>query len=144
MPWQKPVPRAVKIPVIYKVTPQCVNQAAVSTAVKEGGCAAITANNALYGTFIDHETGTFYGGPYAVGGLIGRSWQLFSLAKLLETTATIKGFPVIGVGGIFTWDDCVRYLMAGAGLTGPLLGGIQPGYRSSEGCHRGPRRLYGP
>ncbi len=109
---------AVKIPVIYKVTPQCVNQAAVSTASKEGGCAAITANNSLYGTFIDHETGTFYGGPYAVGGLIGRSWQIFSLAKLLETTATLKGFPVIGVGGIFTWDDCVRYLMAGAGLTG--------------------------
>ena len=58
------------------------------------------------------------GGPYAVGGLMGRSWQLFSLAKLLETTATLKGYPVIGIGGIFTWDDCVRYLMAGASITG--------------------------
>ena len=109
---------ATDLPVIFKATPQCVNQALVSIAVKEAGAAAITANNAFYGTWIDHETGTFYGGPYAVGGLIGRSWQLFSLAKLFETTATLKGFPVCGVGGIFTWDDCVRYMMAGSHVTG--------------------------
>ena len=109
---------ATKLPIIYKCTPQCVNQAAVALAVKESGCAAITANNAFYGAWIDHETGTFYGGPYAVGGLMGRPWQLFSLPKVLETTCTVKGFPVCGVGGIFTWDDCVRYLMAGAHITG--------------------------
>jgi dihydropyrimidine dehydrogenase (NAD+) subunit PreA len=109
---------SVKIPIIFKCTPQCVEQSALSIAVKKAGASGITANNAFYGTWIDHETGTFYGGPYAVGGLMGRSWQLFSLAKLLETTATLKGFPVIGVGGIFTWDDCVRYLMAGSSITG--------------------------
>lgn len=109
---------AVNIPIIFKATPQCINQAALSIAVKNAGASGITANNAFYGTWIDHETGTFYGGPYAVGGLIGRPWQLFSLAKMLETTATIKGFPVCGVGGIFTWDDCVRYLMGGATITG--------------------------
>ena len=109
---------AVKIPIIFKATPQCVNQAAVSIAVKKAGASGITANNAFYGTWIDHETGTFYGGPYAVGGLIGRPWQLFSLAKMLETTATLKGFPVCGVGGIYTWDDCVRYLMGGATISG--------------------------
>ena len=109
---------SVKIPVIYKCTPQCINQAAVALAIEKSGCKGLTANNSFYGTWIDHETGTFYGGPYAVGGLMGRPWQIFSLAKLLETTATIKGFPVIGVGGIFTWDDCVRYLMAGASVSG--------------------------
>lgn len=82
------------------------------------GCAAITANNAFYGAWIDHETGTFYGGPYAVDGLIGRPWQPFSLPKLPENTCTVKGFPVCRVGGIFAWDDCVRYLMAGSHITG--------------------------
>ncbi|MBQ6582497.1 MAG: 4Fe-4S binding protein [Mogibacterium sp.] len=109
---------AVKVPVIFKCTPQCVDQAIVSKAIARSGCAGITANNAFYGTWIDHETGTFYGGPYAVGGLMGRPWQIFSLAKMLETTATLKGYPVMGVGGIFTWDDCVRYLMAGASVVG--------------------------
>lgn len=109
---------SVKVPIIFKCTPQCVNQAAIAMAVEKAGAHAITANNAFYGTWIDHETGSFYGGPYAVGGSIGRPWQLFSLAKFLETTATLKGFPTIGVGGILTWDDCVRYMMAGATLTG--------------------------
>ena len=109
---------ATDLPIVYKMTPQCIDQAKVSHAAARGGAAAITANNSFYGTWIDHETGTFYGGPYAVGGLIGRPWQLFSLAKMLETTASVKGFPVCGVGGIFTWDDCVRYLMAGATITG--------------------------
>ena len=110
--------KASTITKICKATPQCVDQAIVSHAVKDAGAAAITANNAFYGTWIDHETGTFYGGPYAVGGLMGRPWQIFSLAKMLETTASLKGFPVCGVGGIFTWDDCVRYMMAGATVAG--------------------------
>ena len=109
---------AVNVPIVYKMTPQCVAQAPVSLAVRDAGAGAITANNAFYGTWIDQETGTFYGIPASAGGLIGRPWQLFSLAKLLETTASCKGFPVIGVGGIFTWDDCVRYLMAGASVSG--------------------------
>jgi len=108
---------SVKIPIIFKMTPQCVNMAGVALAVEKGGAAAISANNAFYGTWIDHETATFYGGPYSCGGLIGRSWQLFSLAKLLEITATVK-IPVLGGGGSFTWDDCVRYMMAGSDLAG--------------------------
>lgn len=109
---------AVKVPIIYKMTPQCVNQAAVTLAVQRAGGHAFTANNSLYGTWIDHENGTFYGGPYAVGGLMGRPWQMFSLAKFLESSATAKGMAGIGVGGVFYWDDVVRYMMAGANLVG--------------------------
>ena len=108
---------SVNVPIIFKMTPQCVNTAAVALAIEKAGAASISANNAFYGTWIDHETGTFYGGPYSSGGLIGRSWQLFSLAKLLEITATVK-IPVIGGGGSFTYDDCVRYLMAGSSVAG--------------------------
>ena len=48
---------------------------------------------------------------------MGRPWQLFSLAKVMEITATVK-IPVLGGGGSFAYDDCVRYLMAGCGLSG--------------------------
>jgi dihydropyrimidine dehydrogenase (NAD+) subunit PreA len=109
--------QAVDIPLIFKMTPQCVNMAGVALAVERAGAAAISANNAFYGTWIDHETGTFYGVPASVGGLMGRPWQLFSLAKILEITKTVK-IPVIGGGGSFTYDDCVRYLMAGCTLAG--------------------------
>jgi dihydropyrimidine dehydrogenase (NAD+) subunit PreA len=108
---------AVKIPIIFKMTPQCVNMAALALAVERAGAAGISANNAFYGTWIDHETASFYGGPFSCGGSMGRSWQLFSLAKVLEITATVK-IPVIGIGGIFTWDDCVRYMMGGCRMSG--------------------------
>ncbi len=108
---------AVRIPVIFKMTPQCVNMAGVAMAVEKAGAAAISANNAFYGAWIDHETAGFYGVPASMGGLIGRPWQIFSLAKILEITATVK-IPVLGGGGLFTYDDCVRHLMAGCGLTG--------------------------
>lgn len=108
---------AVKVPIVFKMTPQCVNMASLALSVERAGAAAISANNAFYGTWIDQETGSFYGGPYASGGLMGRAWQLFSLAKVLEITATVKT-PVIGIGGIFTWDDCVRYMMGGAAVSG--------------------------
>jgi len=108
---------AVNIPIMFKMTPQCVNMASVAMAVERAGAAAISANNAFYGCWIDHETGTFFGVPSSMGGLIGRPWQLFSLAKVMEITATVN-IPILGGGGSFTYDDCVRYLMAGSGLTG--------------------------
>ena len=80
-----------------------MNQAAVSHSVVRNGAAAITANNTFYGTWIDPETASFYGGPYAVGFSLGRIFQPFSIAKVLETTASVKGVPLIGVGGIGTW-----------------------------------------
>jgi len=108
---------AVNIPVMFKMTPQCINMAEMATAVSETGIGAISANNAFYGTWIDHETGTFYGGNYSSGGLIGRGWQLYSLAKVLEITASVET-PVCGIGGIYNSDDVIRYLMAGCQVTG--------------------------
>ncbi len=89
---------AVNIPIMFKMTPQCVNMAGVAMAVERAGAAAISANNAFYGCWIDHETGTFFGVPSSMGGLIGRPWQLFSLAKVMEITATVN-IPVLGGGG---------------------------------------------
>jgi dihydropyrimidine dehydrogenase (NAD+) subunit PreA len=108
---------AVDIPIMFKMTPQCINMAGVALAVERAGAAAISANNAFYGCWIDHETGTFFGVPAAMGGLMGRPWQLVSMAKVLEITATVR-IPVLGGGGTATYDDCVRYLMAGCSLNG--------------------------
>ena len=51
---------AINIPIMFKMTPQCVNMAGVAMAVERAGAAAISANNAFYGCWIDHETGTFF------------------------------------------------------------------------------------
>ena len=76
---------------------------------------------------------------------MGRPWQIFSLAKMLETTASLKGFPVCGVGGIGTWDDCVRYMMAGATRRRPVLARSTAAASASSGkCIDGMSGLHGP
>lgn len=107
-----------KVPIIFKTTPQCVNAAALALAIQKAGGHAISGNNSFYGAWIDHETGQFYGVPGSMGGLMGRPWQIFSLAKILETTATIPEIPFLGGGGVFTYDDVARHLMAGCDLVG--------------------------
>ncbi len=112
--WVKEV---VSIPVIPKLSPLAPNIAAVGWAVQQAGADGVTACNALYGIFIDHESETFYGTP-ACCGYLTRDFLPFSLAKVLELTTTLK-IPVMANGGIWTYGDVVRYLLAGASLTGP-------------------------
>ena len=109
---------AVKIPIIFKTTPQCVNTAQVALAIKEAGGQAISGNNSFYATWIDHEACTFYGVPASGGASMGRGWQMFSLAKILETTCTVPDIPFIGGGGCYTYDDLARHLMIGCDLVG--------------------------
>jgi dihydroorotate dehydrogenase subfamily 1 len=105
--WVKEV---TDLPVIPKMTP-LATIANVALAVQKAGADAVTANNALYGIFIDHETGSFYGTP-ASCGYLSRDFLPFSLAKVLELTTTLN-IPVLGCGGIWNCGDGVRYIMAG-------------------------------
>lgn len=41
---------AVKIPIIFKTTPQCVNSALIALAIQKAGGRAISGNNSFYGT----------------------------------------------------------------------------------------------
>jgi len=109
---------AVNIPIMFKTTPQCVNAALVALAIQNGGGHAISGNNAFYGAWIDADTNTFYGVPGSMGGLMGRPWQIFSLAKILETTATIPEMPFLGGGGVFNGKDVARHLLGGCDLVG--------------------------
>jgi len=105
--WVKEV---ADIPVIPKMTPLAAITD-VGFGVQKAGADAVTANNALYGIFIDHETGSFYGTP-ACCGYLTRDFLPFSLAKVLELTTSLK-IPVLGCGGIWNYEDAIRYVMAG-------------------------------
>jgi dihydropyrimidine dehydrogenase (NAD+) subunit PreA len=100
-------------PVMVKMTPQNTNTGALALALEKIGTHAISANNAFYGVWVDHETGGFFGVPAFMGFLAGRAWQPLSLAKMIEVTATVKT-DVSAIGGIFTAEDVARFIMAGA------------------------------
>jgi len=101
------------VPVMVKMTPQNPYTGALALALEKVGTHAISANNAFYGTWVDHETAGFFGVPAFMGYLAGRAWQPLSLAKMIEVTATVKT-DVSAIGGIFTAEDVARFIMAGA------------------------------
>jgi dihydropyrimidine dehydrogenase (NAD+) subunit PreA len=121
------VVKVASIPVICKMTPVS-SISEVALACESAGAAAISANNSCYGIFIDHETGTCYGVPCIGGFSMGRGWLGFSLAKVIEITKTIK-LPVLGIGGVFTYEDAVRYIMAGCPLVQVSNAKFQEGIR---------------
>jgi dihydroorotate dehydrogenase (NAD+) catalytic subunit len=48
-----------------------------------------------------------------IGGLSGKSIRPVAIRCVYEISERI-GIPVIGCGGIFTWEDAVEFMLAGA------------------------------
>jgi ferredoxin len=82
---------------------------------KERGVSFITAHNAPGGIYIDVDSEVPYGAPAIGGYLIGRPFLPVSLARVVQILKTIE-IPVIGVGGIFSGNDALQYLLCGCSL----------------------------
>ena len=89
---------------------------------EEAGADCITAINTIRAMKIDIETGH----PILenkIGGLSGSSLKPIGVRCVYELKKNI-GIPIIGCGGIFSHEDVVEYLMAGASAVqiGSVLG----------------------
>ena len=99
-------------PVIIKVGIGNANVVNVAQAAKDAGADAITAINTIRAMAIDIETQM----PVLsnrIGGLSGKSIRPVAIRCVYEISEKI-GIPVIGCGGIFTWEDAVEFMLAGA------------------------------
>jgi dihydroorotate dehydrogenase (NAD+) catalytic subunit len=103
-------------PVIAKLTPNVTDIAAVARSVEEGGADAVSLINTLGGMAIDIETrkpklANIFGGlsgPAVKPIGVKMVWQVYQAVRL----------PIIGIGGIMTWEDAVEYILAGATAVG--------------------------
>lgn len=89
---------------------------------EEAGADCITAINTIMAMKIDIETGN----PILenkIGGLSGASIKPIGMRCVYELKKNI-GIPIVGCGGIFSHEDVVEYLMAGASAVqiGSVLG----------------------
>ena len=108
----KAVRAATSKPLIVKLTPNVTNITEIAKAVEAEGADSISMINTLLGMRIDIRTKR----PILhtnVGGLSGPAifpvavrmvWQCYNAVKI----------PIIGMGGISTWEDAVEMMMAGA------------------------------
>jgi dihydroorotate dehydrogenase (NAD+) catalytic subunit len=107
-------------PVVVKVGIGNVDVLDIARAANDAGANAITAINTIRAMTIDIENGI----PVLnnkIGGISGKSLKSIAIRCVYEISKNIK-IPVIGCGGIFSWEDAVEFMLAGA--SGIQLGSV--------------------
>ncbi|MEM4307509.1 MAG: dihydroorotate dehydrogenase [Thermoplasmata archaeon] len=106
------VKEAVKVPVFVKLTPNVTDIVSLGLAAEEGGADAVVAINTVRGLRIDIEfkRSVLSAG---IGGYSGPGILPIGLRCVFELKRALK-IPIIGCGGISTWENVIEYLMAGA------------------------------
>ncbi len=110
------VTRAVKDattkPLMVKLSPNVTSITDIAKSVEANGADAVSLINTLLGMRIDIKTGR----PILknnVGGLSGPA--VFPVAvRMVWQVSNAVSIPVMGMGGVATWEDAVEIMMAGA------------------------------
>ena len=108
----KEVKKQVNIPVIVKLTPNVANIGEIAKAAEKAGADAITAINTVKAMAIEIETGR----PILAnkfGGLSGPAIKHIAIRCVYDVYQSVD-VPVIGCGGITTWQDAIEFMLAGA------------------------------
>ncbi len=106
------VKRACTLPVIIKLSPNVTDICEIALAVEEAGADAISLINTLLGMAIDiQKKRPVLGNTF--GGLSGPAIKPIALRMVWQVARTTS-LPVIGIGGIATWQDAIEFFMAGA------------------------------
>ncbi|MCP4664905.1 MAG: dihydroorotate dehydrogenase [Deltaproteobacteria bacterium] len=108
--------------VITKLTPNVADITVPARAAIEGGTDALSMINTLRAMAIDVDTGKAYLGN-KTGGLSGPAIKPVGVFMVYECFEKIpecrsRKVPIIGIGGITTWQDALEYVMAGATAVG--------------------------
>lgn len=108
----KLVRAATKKPVIMKLSPNVTDIASIAKAVEAEGADCVSLINTLLGMRIDINSRR----PILknnVGGLSGPAVFPVAVRMVWQVANAVK-IPVIGMGGISTWEDAIEMMLAGA------------------------------
>lgn len=111
-----------RIIIITKLTPNVTDITLPARAAIEGGTDALSMINTFRAMAIDITTGRPYLGN-KTGGLSGPAIRPVGVFMVYECFEKIpecnsRKVPIIGIGGISTWQDAIEYIMAGATAVG--------------------------
>ena len=108
----KSVKKESKVPVIAKVGLGSSDYLKTVSIACESGIDGITAINTLRAMAIDVETGRPFL-SHKIGGLSGSPIKPVAIRCVYEISSKFD-IPIIGCGGISSWEDAVEFLLAGA------------------------------
>lgn len=104
--------KSSKVPVIVKLSPNVTDITEMALAAEAGGADCISLINTITGMKLDIEKRR----PYfdnVVAGLSGPAIKPIALRMIWQVSRK-AGIPIIGMGGISTWQDAIEFIMAGA------------------------------
>lgn len=102
---------ATQLPLIAKLSPEG-EPLSIARAVQEGGADALSVCNTIRAMAIDIEARVpRIGAGY--GGMSGPALKPIAVRLVHEITQAVD-LPVIGVGGVTTWQDAIEMMLAGA------------------------------
>lgn len=99
-------------PIFAKLSPNVTDIVAMARVAKEAGADGLSLINTLLGMKIDLKTKKPFLGN-VMGGLSGPAIKPVGLRMVYQVSQAVD-LPIIGQGGISTWEDAVEYLLAGA------------------------------
>ncbi|MBU4032471.1 MAG: dihydroorotate dehydrogenase [Candidatus Thermoplasmatota archaeon] len=108
--------------IITKLTPNVTDITKIAKAAIDGGTDALSMINTVKGMAIDIRMRK----PLLdnkTGGLSGPAIKPIGVRAVYECYSSInecknKDIPIIGIGGIMSWEDAIEYMMAGASAVG--------------------------
>lgn len=106
------VKKYAKQPVIMKLSPNVTSITDMAKAAEAGGADALSLINTLTGMKIDINRRCF-ALANKTGGLSGPAIKPVAVRMVYQAANAVK-LPIIGMGGILTWEDAVEFLLAGA------------------------------
>ncbi|MEG0804909.1 MAG: dihydroorotate dehydrogenase [Lachnospiraceae bacterium] len=108
----KEIKRYAAQPVIMKLSPNVTDIGIMAQAAEAGGADAISLINTLTGMKIDVERRRF-ALANKTGGLSGPAIHPIAVRMVYQVAHMVK-LPIIGMGGIATWQDAIEMILAGA------------------------------
>lgn len=108
-----------KKPLMVKLSPNAADNRPIAVACIKAGADAISLINMIHGVAIDIDKGKpFFNNVHA--GYSGPGLKPLALRIVYDVVQEINKLPpeqrvpVVGIGGICTWQDAVEFIMAGA------------------------------
>ncbi|WP_028235794.1 dihydroorotate dehydrogenase [Pseudobutyrivibrio sp. MD2005] len=101
-----------KQPIVMKLSPNVTDIKVMAKAAEAGGADAISLINTLTGMKIDVERQNFVLAN-KTGGMSGPAVHPIAVRMVYECANAVN-IPIIGMGGISTWEDAVEMILAGA------------------------------
>ena len=106
------VKEKAKQPVIMKLSPNVTDIAEMARAVEAGGADVISLINTLTGMKIDIQKRCF-ALANKTGGLSGPAIKPVAVRMVYQAAQAVN-IPIIGMGGIASWEDAIEFILAGA------------------------------